>query len=207
MKRRAFLATAPPAAAALSGCTGNLSGDGNESKGDESIRTESATLTFDVPGIDTHHVRPRHTCDGENVSPELIVAEAATPIRSLALVMDDPDAGPDPFVHWTLWDLKPTLEVVPENLADEPRVTLDELDTDGRPPTLAQGTNADGSVGYTGPCPPAGESHLYRFTMYGLTEPLGVEPGANPATVREALGGNVAGRTTLTGRYGEAANE
>lgn len=204
MKRRAFLATVCGAVAASSGCTSSGSSqgtEGNESRGDESVRTESPTLTFDVPGIDAHHIQTHLTCDGANVSPHLVVVETAASIQSLALVMDNPDAGPRPFVHWTLWDLKPTVAEVPGNLANEARVTLEEVETDGQPPAVSQGTNSSGTIGYTGPCP-QGETQLYRFTMYGLTEPLGVEPGADPATVREALGETVVSRTTLTGLYG-----
>ncbi|MFC5971668.1 YbhB/YbcL family Raf kinase inhibitor-like protein [Halomarina salina] len=207
MKRRAFLATAGGAVVALSGCTSGGSGAGNDSKGDESIRTQSATLTFEVPAIDAGRLRSRITCDGENVSPNLVVVAAAAPITSLALVVTDPDAGPDPFVHWTLWDVPSTLEEVPENLANEARVTLD-VETDGEPPTVSQGTNSEGTVGYTGPCSPNGESHRYQFTMYGLTEPLDVEPGAEPARVRAALDeAAVAGQTSYVATYGGESSE
>lgn len=204
MKRRAFLATAGGAVVALSGCTSRESGEGNESKGDESIRAQSPTLTFDVPGIHSGHLQQRFTCDGANVSPKLIVVEAASPIRSLALVMENHDAGPEPFVHWTLWDLPPTAEEVPANLANEARVTLD-VETDGQPPTVSQGTNSAGTIGYIGPCPQSGE-HVYRLAMHGLEGPLGVEPGAEPAVVRAALDEKSIGRTVYAPTYGEESS-
>ncbi|MWG34496.1 YbhB/YbcL family Raf kinase inhibitor-like protein [Halomarina oriensis] len=201
MDRRAFLAAATGVTAAVSGCSTGTT-EGNDSGSTAEQPTLGATLTFDIPAVDSNAIRPRYTCDGENVSPELIVIETGDAIETLALVMDDPDAGPEPYVHWTLWDVPPTLESIPQDVRKQATVSLTEVESEGEPPTVSQGTNDAGSVGYTGPCPPEGEEHLYRFQLYGLSEPLGVEPGADPEAVRDALDGTVVGETTFTGRYG-----
>lgn len=200
MDRRAFLAAATGVAASVSGCsTGTTT---NESDGGDAVPTLGATLSFDVPAVDSEQIRTRYTCDGENVSPELILVETGAAIESLAVVLDDPDAGPDPAVHWTLWDVPPAIEAIPQDVRKQPTVELTEVESEGPPPTVSQGTNFRDEVGYFGPCPPEGERHTYRFRMFGLSEPLGVEARAPPDTVEGALEGKVVGQTTFTGRYG-----
>ncbi len=129
----------------------------------------------------------RFTCDGANVSPALAWTGAPEGTKSLALVMDDPDARD--FAHWLAYAIPPDTTHLAENA--------------GSPATqfMQQGTNDFGKAGYGGPCPPSG-THHYQFTLYALADPLGVPGGARASAVRAALGrATVLGRVTLTATY------
>src|SRR3990172_197582 len=83
-----------------------------------------------------------YTCDGENVSPPLLISEVPNNAQSLALIMDDPDAATDPdgpgktFDHWCVWNISPQSRMIDEGMI----------------PTEAEdGLNGAGRVGYTGP--------------------------------------------------------
>ncbi len=45
----------------------------------------------------------RHTCDGEDHSPPLSWSAPPAGTRSLALILDGPDAPSGRFIHWLAW--------------------------------------------------------------------------------------------------------
>ena len=49
----------------------------------------------------------RHTCEGEDVSPALVWTAPPAEARSLALVVEDPDAPGGTFTHWLAWGIEP----------------------------------------------------------------------------------------------------
>jgi Raf kinase inhibitor-like YbhB/YbcL family protein len=49
----------------------------------------------------------KYSCDGAELSPELIWSDAPSNTKSFALIMDDPDAPVGTWVHWVLYDLAP----------------------------------------------------------------------------------------------------
>jgi Raf kinase inhibitor-like YbhB/YbcL family protein len=201
MERRAFLA-AVGATAGLAGCT--IEGTAGGGTG-----TAAATVSFDVQGVESDHpLTVKYTCDGENVSPKVILTEVAGRIESLAVTLTDPDA--DGFVHWTVWAIPPNLPDVPESLPRDPEVRLSEVTPMGGESdaaTLRQGTNGFGDVGYRGPCPPEGERHNYHITLFGLSEAIDVEGGAEPAAVQSAIDDATIGRATVTTHYERGAGE
>jgi Raf kinase inhibitor-like YbhB/YbcL family protein len=135
------------------------------------------------------------TCDGQDVSPALDIAEPPATTAALALVVDDPDAPrDDPFVHWLLWNIRADVQRIPVNVSQT--ATVEELG-DAR-----QGTNDAGSLGYTGPCPSTGDSpHRYRFTLYALDTRLAVDAGATRDDLAGPLAEHRLDATTLTGTY------
>ncbi|QWT46887.1 YbhB/YbcL family Raf kinase inhibitor-like protein [Azospira inquinata] len=135
---------------------------------------------------------PRYTCEGANLSPPLSWSGVPPGTRSLALVVDDPDA-PDPaapkttWVHWVVYNLPATAPGLPEG---------------GKPlPAGArEGNNDWQKPGYGGPCPPIGR-HRYFFKLYALDVRL---PDLGPVTkggLEKAMGGHVLGRAELVGTY------
>jgi Raf kinase inhibitor-like YbhB/YbcL family protein len=128
-----------------------------------------------------------HTCDGENVSPDLAWAGAPNDTQAFVLVVDDPDA--DGFVHWILYDLTGSDSgALPSAVSASPDAPQ-------------QGTNDFGEIGWSGPCPPSGE-HRYRFRLHALREPLELMVAPDPAGIREALdGADVLAVAELEGRY------
>jgi Raf kinase inhibitor-like YbhB/YbcL family protein len=86
-----------------------------------------------------HPIPERHSCEGEDVPPSLRWANVPEGTRSLALVVDDPDAPGGVFTHWLAWGLDPAAEGLGEG-ESAPR----------------EGQNDFGAKGYRGPCPPPG---------------------------------------------------
>jgi len=131
----------------------------------------------------------RYTCDGENVSPPLAWRGIPPETRSLALIVDDPDAPAKTWVHWVIYNLPAASAGLPENIPPEKSVTA------GR-----QGRNDFGRIGYGGPCPPSG-THRYHFKLYALDAELDLPPGASKAELLRAMQGHVLAEATLIGRY------
>ena len=100
----------------------------------------------------------RHTCDGDDLSPRLTWSEVPPETRSLALIVDDPDAPRGTFTHWVVYDIPAdTRELAESTQSGTIGIT---------------GRNSFGRTGYGGPCPPAGhDAHRYRFTLYALDIP------------------------------------
>jgi Raf kinase inhibitor-like YbhB/YbcL family protein len=127
-----------------------------------------------------------NTCDGAGGAPPLRWSGVPKAAGSLALVVEDPDAPGGTFVHWTAWDIPASATTVPAS--------------------AREGKDSAGRTGWTPPCPPDGDgAHRYRFTVYALKAPLGLEAGAAPQAVRDAVAKQAIARGTLTGRYRRGA--
>jgi Raf kinase inhibitor-like YbhB/YbcL family protein len=134
---------------------------------------------------DGHTIPQRHTCEGDNVSPPLSWSGTPSEARSLALIVDDPDAPSGTFVHWLAWGLDPG-----SNGLDEGQ------------PAPVEGTNGFGEKGYGGPCPPPGHGpHRYFHRLYALSSELDLAAGASREELDAALEGRVVGTAELVGTY------
>ena len=155
---------------------------------DETPAIESpAALTVTSPAFADGAAIPREfTCKGANTSPPLAWSGVPSGARSVALVVDDPDAPSGTFIHWVVYNIDPA----------QSAIAAGEV-----PQGASQAMNAGGHLGYTGPCPPSG-THHYRFTVYVLRSPLTVPAGGDPARVLVAIRGKTTARGTLTGTFG-----
>ncbi len=136
----------------------------------------------------------KYTCDGDNVSPPLEWSGIPDGAKSLALIVDDPDA-PDPaapkmvWVHWLLYNLPPDSRGLPEG---------------ARPGELPEGTRQGMSdfkrPGYGGPCPPIGR-HRYFHKLYALDVVLPDLNTPDKRALEAALGGHVLAQAELIGTY------
>ena len=138
----------------------------------------------------------RYTCDGEDLSPPLKLAEIPVGAKSLAIVMDDPDAPPGTWVHWVIYDLPPEAGVLGEGLPKK-----ESLDNGARQ-GLCWGVNDFSRVGYQGPCPPPGKPHRYLFKVYALDVKLNLAPRATKFQLEEKMKGHLLGQAQVVGRYG-----
>jgi Raf kinase inhibitor-like YbhB/YbcL family protein len=134
----------------------------------------------------------RHTCDGEDLSPELAWGDPSRGIRAFALIVEDPDAPRGAFTHWIIFDLAPDARGLPEGVPP----------TERPPGGGAQGRNDFGNIGYNGPCPPPGPAHRYRFRLFALDAPVAAGPGASRLELLGAMDGRVVAHTELVGAYG-----
>lgn len=131
----------------------------------------------------------RHTCDGDNLSPRLTWSDVPQGTRSLALIVDDPDAPRGTFTHWVLYDIPADVTELAEN------VTGGTIGIAGR--------NSFGHSGYGGPCPPpADNAHRYRFTLYALDIPsLAVGGNATREEVEAKIANHVVATAHIVGKY------
>ena len=132
-----------------------------------------------------------HTCEGRDVAPPLQFGGVPAGAKSLALIVDDPDA-PDPaapkmtWVHWVVYDLAPATAGLPEGGA--------------LPSGARDGLNDWKRIGYGGPCPPVGR-HRYFFKLYALDAPLADLPTPTKAAVEHAMQGHVLAQAQCVGTY------
>lgn len=126
------------------------------------------------------------TCDGKNVRPPLVVTGVPENAKTLALVIDDPDAPFGSWTHWLVWNI--------------PATTI-EMTAVKLPTGAVEGTTSFGKPGYGGPCPPAG-AHRYFFKLYALDVTLDLTPAADAKALDAAMDGHVLDKAGLVGRYG-----
>lgn len=127
----------------------------------------------------------RHTCDGENIYPPLEFSEVPENTRSLALVVEDPDAPNGIWLHWLVWNIDPATRAIEPGKA---------------PAGSVEGVTSFGQTGYGGPCPPSGV-HRYFFILYALDSLLDVPAGADRSDFESACDGHIISRADLIGIY------
>jgi Raf kinase inhibitor-like YbhB/YbcL family protein len=131
-----------------------------------------------------------YTCAGANVSPPLKWGDVPAETKSLALVVDDPDAPRGTWVHWVVYNLPAATKALPASIAAE-----SELPGGGR-----QGRNDFGQLGYGGPCPPSG-THRYYFKLYALNVAPDLPPGATKQDLLRAMYGHILDEGQLIGKF------
>ena len=132
----------------------------------------------------------KYTCEGDDTSPPLSWSDLPSGTRSVALIVDDPDA-PDPakpqrvYVHWVVYNIPPGTTQIGEGSA---------------PPSGAgTGTNDFGKQAWGGPCPPIGR-HRYFFKLYALDKTLDLK-SAKKKDVESAMQGHILAQAELMGTY------
>ena len=127
----------------------------------------------------------KYTCDGEEINPPLKVDDIPANAKTLAVIVEDPDAPKGTYDHWLVWNISPTGHIK-EN--SRPGIS---------------GHNGAGKTGYHGPCPPSG-SHRYYFNVYALDSELDLPVGSDKNVLQEAMRPHIIAEGTLMGRYEKA---
>ncbi|MGB9707708.1 MAG: YbhB/YbcL family Raf kinase inhibitor-like protein [Microgenomates group bacterium] len=127
----------------------------------------------------------KYTCKGEDINPPLTIENVPTNAKSLALIIDDPDAPMETFTHWLLWNINPKTKEIKEN---------------SLPAGAILGINDFGKTAYGGPCPPSGV-HRYYFKVYALDIILDLPAGANRSQLEKAIEGHILDYAELMGRF------
>ena len=139
-----------------------------------------------------------HTCEGTDTSPALAWTGIPEGAKTLALIVDDPDA-PDPaapkrtWVHWVVYDLPPTAAGLPAGVAD-----------DALPAGARLGTNDFERTTWGGPCPPIGR-HRYFHKLFALDIALGDVGAPTSAELQAKMKGHVLAEAVLLGTYEKVA--
>ena len=110
--------------------------------------------------------------------------------KSLALIVDDPDAPSGTFVHWLVYNMPPQTTHL-----DEAVTKIASMPGGGM-----QGRNDFGHDGYGGPCPPPGSTHHYRFRIFALDSQISPDSSSGPQ-VESAMSGHVLASGELTATF------
>ena len=139
------------------------------------------------------NIPSKYTCEGEDISPPLAWEGVPDGVKSLVLIIEDPDA-PDPkaprmiWVHWVVYNIPPDTDSLPEN-AGKTRL----------PQGALLGLNDFKKTGYGGPCPPIGR-HRYFHKLYALDITLDLK-GATKSQIERAMHGHLLAEAELIGTY------
>ncbi len=166
--------------------------DTQDDTSSSSTNTSPMALTLTSTAFaDGETIPSKYTCDGDNISPALMIGNVPEGTRSFALIVEDPDIpqvvkdrmGISVFDHWIYYGIPADTTQIPEG-------------------TVA-GTNLRGE-GYTGPCPPPEyepKEHRYIFSLYALSGSPTFIKAPTKDELRTALEPLILETATLTGRY------
>jgi len=139
---------------------------------------------------DKSAIPAKYTCEGEDISPPLTFENIPQEAKSLALIVDDPDAPGGTFVHWVVYDIDPHTVKIPENQPNSSTILKG----------AKQGTNDFPKIGYGGPCPPNGE-HRYFFKLYALDAMLDLDPSLTKLQLLKHMQRHIIAQSILIGTY------
>ena len=124
----------------------------------------------------------KYTCQGEDVSPPLQIEGVPAGAKSLALIVDDPDAPMGTWVHWVVFNIPPRDSIAEDTIPGK------------------QGRNDFGKNDYGGPCPPSG-THRYFHKIYALDTMLELKEGITKKALEKAMEGHILDKAELIGLY------
>ncbi len=154
--------------------------------------TRAGTITVTARSFsDGTRIPVDHTCDGNDVPPELILSSPPEGTKSLVILVEDPDASSGVFTHMIAFNVSPETRKLPS-----------APDLAGAGEAARFGLNDFGGVRYQGPCPPKGEAHRYRFRVIALDKMLDLREGASRAQLDQAMDGHILGEGSLMGHFG-----
>ena len=133
----------------------------------------------------------KYTCHGRDISPPLGWSNIPRGCKSLALIVEDPDASVGIMVHWILYNIPGEARGLKEGISP-----CSELADKSR-----HGKNGISKLGYVGPCPPIGSTHRYFFKLYVLDTVLELPSGATKEQLLKAMKGRILAETELMGKY------
>jgi len=126
----------------------------------------------------------KYTCDGASVSPPLKISDVPKNTKSLALILDDPDAPSGTFTHWVIWGISPKKTQFAE----------------GEKKGFVEGTMDLGKPGYFGPCPPSGV-HRYVFKLFALDSQVDISAKSKKQELVSTMQNHIIQNATLVGKY------
>lgn len=142
-----------------------------------------ATLTVTSLVFVNEGVIPsKYTCDGENINPPLQIDRIPENTKSLALIVDDPDAPSGTWDHWVVWNIP-----VKKNIAENSIPGI-------------EGLNSFGRHNYGGPCPPSG-IHRYFFKVYALDTMLDIDKYSDKKTLLKVMEDHILAKGEIMGSY------
>ena len=161
-------------------------GGNTEMKGGREMKINVGSAAFTEGGM----IPKQYTCDGADISPPLSWSTVPEGTKSIAIIVDDPDAPAGTWVHWLVYNLPPDLKGLPENILAKETIANGGM----------QGMTDFRRIGYGGPCPPSG-THRYIFKVYAVDKLLDLYPGAIKKRLLQAMEGHILAEGELMGKY------
>ncbi|OQP59892.1 phosphatidylethanolamine-binding protein [Niastella vici] len=124
----------------------------------------------------------KYSCEGDDINPPLEISNLPAETKTVAIIVEDPDAPHGTFDHWLVWNIPPN-----EHIAENSRPGIN-------------GTNSFGKTGYGGPCPPSG-SHRYFFKVFAIDTKLDLLAGSHKKELQQAMKGHILAKGELMGHY------
>jgi Raf kinase inhibitor-like YbhB/YbcL family protein len=158
----------------------------------DTLKQSADTLQLTSSAFEADAAIPaKYTCDGEDVSPALLWNDPPAATKSLALIVDDPDAPNKTVVHWLIYDIPADTRGLQEDFPKDKKL----------PDGALQGKNDHGKTGYSGPCPPHGAVHHYFFKLYALDKMTGLKPNATKPQLEQVIRDHILAKAQLIGRF------
>lgn len=137
-----------------------------------------SSKAFDEAGF----IPAKYTCDGINISPPIDLDGIPKETKSLAIIVDDPDAPVASWTHWLVWNIPVTHQLLEGVIHG------------------IQGINDFQKNSYSGPCPPS-STHRYFFKVYALDAILDLPPTTKKIELERAMSTQIIGFGELMGMY------
>ncbi|MCL5017270.1 MAG: YbhB/YbcL family Raf kinase inhibitor-like protein [Patescibacteria group bacterium] len=142
-------------------------------------------MKIESPAFKNNGMIPsKYTCDGNNINPQLNIFNVPETAKSLALIVEDPDAQIGTFTHWIVWNIDPATKEISEN-----------SNAGG-----AEGKNDFKRSSYDGPCPNSG-THRYVFKLFALDTTLTLPANSDKKSLEAAMNGHVISSVDVVGLY------
>lgn len=126
-----------------------------------------------------------YSCEGLGVNPELTIDGIPDDVKSLCIIVEDPDAPGGIFTHWITWNIPPSQKITANSVPGQ------------------EGLNSKGKMGWTPPCPPNGV-HRYFFKVFALDKILDMNKSYDKLSLEHAMAGHVVAYGELMGKYQKA---
>lgn len=152
-------------------------------------------MTISSPAfLDSQAIPKQFTCDGDGINPALQFTDVPGEAKSLALLVEDPDAPTGTWIHWLMWNIPSTVTEIAQNSV---------------PPGAVQGQGSSGQNVFGAPCPPTpmpGSGlvgiHHYIFTVYALDSKLTLPSYSTAENLHSAMQGHIITQAQIIGLYG-----
>jgi len=142
--------------------------------------SKNSNISIRSPDFNNNGFIPREfTCDGSRLTPRITIENIPKNAKSLALIMDDPDAPMGTFVHWVVWNIPAPTANIEDGIS---------------------GINSAQKKGYTPPCPPSG-IHRYFFRVYALDATLALNSNSDKNDLLNAMENHIISSSEIIGKY------
>ena len=155
------------------------------------LQNDVAVFTLKSSAYQNNAALPsRFACGTEGVSPPLTLSNLPKKTKTVAFILEDPDAPKGTYTHWIMWNWPAAKTEIPDALPAQAKLETGAI----------QGTGSNGKIGYNPPCPPSG-THRYYLKAYALDSTLKLPSTSDKQALLAAMQGHVIGQGMLMGTY------